>query len=117
MPVHDWTRVKPDIFHHFHLVWLGRLSEALTPILPPGYYALAEQHLGRKQGDVLTLHASDPDENPEPPEPPEGGGVAVADAPPRVSRTITASSDKRGGRRTLTIRHVSGHRIVALVEV
>jgi hypothetical protein len=117
MPVHDWTRVKADIFHHFHLVWLARLSEALNPILPRGYYALAEQHLGRKQGDVLALHASDPDRQPEPPQPPEGGGLAVAEAPPKVSHVLTASSGTRGGRRTLTIRHVTGHRIVALVEL
>jgi hypothetical protein len=117
MPVHDWTLVQPGIFHHFHTAWITHLSEALKPILPRGYYALAEQHLGRKQGDVLALHASDPDEHAKAPEPPHDGTVAVAEAPPKVSRRLEAFPAAKGGRRTLTIRHLSGHRIIALVEI
>jgi hypothetical protein len=117
MPVHDWTLVQTGIFHHFHTVWIGHLSEALKDVLPKGYYALAEQHLGRKQGDVLALHATDPEAYPKAPEPPETGTVAVAEAPPRVSRRLEALATRKGGRRTLTIRHISGHRIIALVEI
>jgi hypothetical protein len=117
MPVHDWTRVEAGIFHHFHLTWIAHLSEALKPILPRGYYALAEQHLGRKEGDVLALHASDPEVVSAPPEPPEGGAVAVAEVPPKVERTLVAPPVAKGVRRTLTVRHVTGHRIIALVEI
>jgi hypothetical protein len=117
MPVHDWTLVEPCIFHHFHTAWITHLSETLKGILPKGYYARAEQHLGRKQGDVLALHATDPDEHTQVPEPPPGGTIAVAEAPPKVSRRLEASPAAKGGRRTLTIRHVSGHRIIALVEI
>jgi hypothetical protein len=115
MPVHDWTRVDAGIFHHFHTTWVTHLAEGLKGILPRGYYALAEQHLGRKQGDVLALHVSEPAIATPPPEPPEGGAVAVAEAPPRVNRTLVSSPQR--ARRTLTIRHVSGHRIIALVEI
>ena len=47
MPIHDWTRVNPGIFHHFHLEWIGDLSRVLNRgLLPPDYYALAEQIAG-----------------------------------------------------------------------
>ncbi len=118
MQVHDWTRVEAGTFHHFHTAWTTHLSEALNEgRLPPGYYALAEQHMGRKIADVLTLHASDPEQLRWLPEPTDGGAVAVAETPPRVSRSqvLTPSLSRR--RRTLTIRHTTGHRIVALVEI
>ena len=117
MPVHDWTRVAAGIFHDFHTVWTGALRNVLNEgLLPRGYYALAEQHAGRAITDVLTLHAS-----PEPPEPawlpPDTGGIAVAEAPPRVWRKQTVERAVLGRRRSLAIRHVSGHRLVALIEI
>jgi hypothetical protein len=117
MPVHDWTRVEAGIFHHFHNSWIIELSNALNGgLLPRDYYALGEQHAGRIIPDVLTLHASQP--NGElPPPPSAGGGLALADAPPKVRRQLTSSETYRQRRRTLAIRHVSGHRLVALVEI
>jgi hypothetical protein len=117
MPVHDWTRVEAGIFHDFHTVWSGALRSALNEgLLPPGYYALAEQHAGRPITDVLTLHASS-----APPEgawlPPDTGGIAVAEAPPRVRRKRTVEVAALTRRRSLAIRHVSGHRLVALIEI
>src|SRR5260370_16145697 len=117
MNLHDWTRVDDSTFHDFHTSWITHLKETLNGILPPGYYAKAEQHIGRKVGDVLALHASDPERFPATPEPPEGGTVAVAEAPPKVSRTLVADVEAKGKRRTLTIRHTTGHRIIALVEI
>ncbi|MFO0965400.1 MAG: DUF4058 family protein [Gemmataceae bacterium] len=118
MPVHDWTRVDAGIFHAFHLSWLGRLQDSLNDgVLPEGYYALAEQHAGRLIPDILTLHAGSgngPDRagaNPEP------GGTAVADAPPKMRRKHSVAATAKGRRRSLAIRHVSGHRLVALLEV
>jgi hypothetical protein len=122
MPVHDWTRVDAGIFHGLHTVWTGLLQIALNEgLLPEGYYALSEQHAGRSVADVLTLHASV-----EPPGPawlpPDTGGIAVAEAPPRVQRkqTVerrTGEPAARARRRSLAIRHVSGHRLVALIEI
>ncbi|HUE73237.1 MAG TPA: DUF4058 family protein [Pirellulaceae bacterium] len=115
MPIHDWTKVDAGTFHAFHTAWITHLSESLNGgILPSGYYALPEQHGGRLIADVLTLQVPQPGSQP-PAEPP--GGVALADAPPRVRRKLSPSPSARGTRRTLAIRHVSGHRIIALIEI
>jgi hypothetical protein len=115
MPVHDWTRVDAATFHAFHTAWITHLSEALNAgLLPPNYYALPEQHGGRWIADVLTLQVP---RAASPLPPASDGGLAVADTPPRVRRKVSASPAARGSRRTLTIRHVSGHRIIALVEI
>jgi hypothetical protein len=117
MPVHDWTRVEAGIFHDFHNAWIIELRNALNGgLLPAGYYALGEQHAGRLVADVLTLHASRPNGEP-PPLPPSDGGLAVAESPPKVRRRLTGIETYRQRRRTLAIRHVSGHRLIALVEI
>ncbi len=118
MPVHDWTRVEAGIFHAFHTTWVAEIQNCLNEgLLPEGYYALAEQHAGRGIADVLTLQA-----------PPEAsahfqfstpkGGTAVAEAPPKVRRRETVEQTSLLAlRRSLAIRHVSGHRLVALLEI
>jgi hypothetical protein len=117
MPVHDWARVEAGIFHSFHSLWIAQLNNALNGgLLPRDYYALVEQHAGRFVSDVLTLHASRP--NGEPPlHLPSSGGIALAEAPPKVRRELTGTETYRQRRRTLAIRHVSGHRLVALLEI
>ncbi len=114
MPVHDWTRVDPGTYHAFHSAWITHLSEVLNDgLLPPDYYAMGEQHGGPFILDVLTLQTPAP----IPPGTAARGSVAVVETPPRVRRKLSLSPGARGTRRTLTIRHVSGHRIVALVEI
>jgi hypothetical protein len=116
MPVHDWTRVQAGTFHHFHCAWITHLAEALNQgLLPEGYYALSEQHAGRPIADVLTLHSPGAALDASHRE----GGLAVADAPPKVTRRLVASREAtyRVLRRTLTIRHISGHRIIAILEI
>ena len=123
MGVHDWTRVEAGIFHAFHLGWLGHLQAAMNEgLLPPDYYALAEQHAtpaakqaARVVADLLTLHGP-ADDNP-PPLPPAAGGLALAEAPPKVKHHSIATPSPRTTRRTLALRHVSGHRLVAVVEI
>jgi hypothetical protein len=121
MPLHDWTRVDAGIFHDFHVAWIPEIRKVLNGgLLPEGYYALAEQHAGRAIADVLTLHASADEQQPPParwPLPPDTGGVAVADAPPRTRRRHTVEGSPLARRRSLAIRHVSGHRLIALVEI
>lgn len=117
MPVHDWTRVEAGIFHSFHNVWMAELHNALNGgILPDHYYALVEQHAGRFVADLLTLHAS-PAVGEQPPLSPSSAGIALAEAPPKVRRKLTGVETYRQRRRTLAIRHVSGHRLVALLEI
>jgi hypothetical protein len=114
MPVHDWTKLDAGTFHAFHTGWITHLSEALNGgLLPDGYYALPEQHGGRLIADVLTLQFPTPVSSPLLVE----GGVAVADVPPQTRHKLSPSPAGRGARRTLTIRHVSGHRVVALLEI
>jgi hypothetical protein len=121
MPLHDWTRVDAGIFHDFHVAWIPEIRKVLNGgLLPEGYYALAEQHAGRSIADVLTLHASPASQEPVParlPLPPATGGVAVAEAPPRTRRRHTVEQAALARRRSLAIRHVSGHRLVALLEI
>jgi len=95
MPVHDWTRVDAGVFHSFLLSWVTAIKTALnTGLLPEDYYALGEQHAGRLISDVL-------------------------DAIPPGQRNATASPSAayRELRRSVAIRHVGGHRLIALVEM
>jgi hypothetical protein len=117
MPVHDWTRVEAGLFHDFHNAWIIELRNALNGgLLPADYYALGEEHVGRFVTDVLTLHASSPNGEPPAPPPPTGG-IALADAPPKVRRQLTGNETYRQLRRTIAVRHVSGHRLIALLEI
>ena len=41
MPIHDWTRLEPGDFHHFHQRWIQDIAAALNSGgLPAGYMAL-----------------------------------------------------------------------------
>ncbi|MBI2479556.1 MAG: DUF4058 family protein [Planctomycetia bacterium] len=115
MPIHDWTRVNAGTFHHFHAAWITHLSEALNDrLLPEGFYALAAQQAIGAIPDVLALATPRAE-----PLSFLSGAVAVAEAPPRVSVHIQVDemTHYRLARRTLSIRHVSGHRVVALLEI
>jgi hypothetical protein len=85
--------------------------------LPAGYYCLPEQHAGRAIPDILTLHASPAPSPPPLPLPPATGGTLPAEAPPRVRHRHTIEQAALERRRSLAIRHVSGHRLVALLEI
>lgn len=113
MPVHDWTRVPAGIFHDFHTRWSSGITEALNEgLLPRGYYALTEQSVPVVRPDVITLSSvAEPKRDP-------GGGTAVID-PPRTRFAFKTEplANYRRQRRTVAIRHVSGHRIVAFIEI
>lgn len=119
MGVHDWSRADDGLFHDFHNRWIGHLTEAMNDReLKGGYYARSEQYFGRPVADILTLF-DQPDvgsngqvSSSEPP-----GGVAVATAPPKVR--IATTIEAGGGllQRTLVVRHTSGNRVIAVVEV
>ena len=117
MPVHDWTRVSDGTFHDFHGAWIFEIRNALNGgILPPDYYAQAEQYAGDVIPDVLTLRTTGSNGEQAPAEP--QGMTAVAEAPPRVHYTATMEGDVYAlKQRTLVIRHSSGDRVIALVEI
>jgi hypothetical protein len=118
MPIHDWTRVTAGTWHDFHLSWIAEIRRVLNSgLLPPDYYAQAEQIAGPLGPDVLTLQATDilPSES-------NGlaptGTLALGTAPPRMRMTAEAEMNEYVlKRRTLVIRHASGDRIVALIEI
>jgi hypothetical protein len=117
MPIHDWTRVIPGIFHDFHLSWIAELKRSLNGgLLPSGYYALAEQFTGKIGPDVLTLQR--PVQKSLPAEPDPSGGIVVAEAPPRVRFHGQAEIDIYAAKaRALVIRHRSRHQIIAIIEI
>jgi hypothetical protein len=117
MPVHDWTRVSDGTFHDFHYSWVLEIKRALKRgLLPKGYYVMAEQ-LGGDLGapDVLTLQAAGTEPGPEGP---LSGTATLAETPPAVQARTTIVRDPYARlQRSLVIRHTSGDRIVALIEV
>ncbi len=120
MPIHNWTRVKAGIFHHFHLGWINNIALALNKGgLPEGYYALAEQYAAGFGPDILTLQG-DAEERPNSDQGPmsANGKTCLLLAPPRIR--LTAETDMEFYRRkqnTVTVRQISGDRVVAVVEV
>lgn len=124
MPLHDWTRVSAGTFHAFHVAWIAEIQRKLNGgLLPAGYYALAEQVSAQVIPDVLTLQDSDapdlPSESDAAGRGSGAGGVAVAEAPPRVAMRDVASEAMllAAMRRRIVIRHTTGDRIVALLEI
>lgn len=120
MPIHDWTRVNAGTFHHFHTLWMPEISNALnTGVLPPDYYAMAEQIAGPFGPDVLTLQTvSDNGPNGSSTAGSPSGAIALATAAPKVAYIAEAEMDEYVRKqRTLVIRHASDDRIIALVEI
>ncbi len=124
MPIHDWTRVDAGIFHDFHHEWISTIKRALNAgLLPPHYYALAEQITGGPIPDVLTLESvgSRPlhsDGGTSPADVDDGGGIALSTAPPNVRFTLTSERERYARKRSrIAVRHKSGDRVVAIVEI
>ena len=121
VPIHDWTRVAAGIFHDFHHEWISAIKRTLnSDLLPPGYYALAEQVVGGIGPDVLTLDSLSPDEQDDGPNAllSDTGGAALATSPPKVRFTAETEMDRFVRRRNrVVIRHSSNHEVVAMIEI
>jgi hypothetical protein len=122
MPIHDWTRVTAEIFHDFHHEWISTIKRALNGgLLPPGYYAMAEQIAGGRGPDVLTLEVP----GPRPPAPEgavrdetENQGVLIAARPPKVRFHARTEEDAYARKaKAVVVRHTSDHHVVAMVEL
>ena len=116
MPIHDWTRVDAGIFHHFHHTWITEIQRALNRgLLPPEYYAMAEQLAGGLGPDVLTL------ERPgytAPPGTEPTRGIAVTMTPPRVEFHLRTEANQYAAKaKAVVIRHKSNHEVIAVVEI
>ena len=124
MPIHDWTRVPAGIFHHFHHEWISEISRTVNQRLSgTGYYALAEQIAGGLGPDVLTLqrplsevhsvkHANKSNGHQS------VGTLTLAENPPQVQFRITDPPKWYAAKKmSVTIRHVSEDRVVAVIEI
>jgi hypothetical protein len=90
MPVHDWTRVDAGILHAFQHHWISTISGALNAgILSEDYYALSEPHAPGFGPDVLAFEEV-PDD---------------------------AMEFYRRKQTPIVVRHVSGDRVVAMIEI
>jgi hypothetical protein len=117
MPMHDWTQVEPGIFHAFHHDWITELARILNQGLLPGdYYALPEQQAAGFGPDVLTLQS--PTTNGNAPETSTSGSATMVRTRPQTQ--FMAETDAEFYRRkksSIAVRHVSGDRIVAMLEI
>ena len=115
MPIHDWTRVASGTFHDFHQDWTIEIRRTLNAgLLPPGYFAMADQRVAGPEPDIVALQMRPPaGQRPTR----IGSGTAVAERLPRIrqSASIAASVYARKANR-IAIRHRHG-RVVAMIEV
>src|ERR1043166_3526404 len=107
MPMHDWTRVKPGIYHAFHHEWISEIGRALNGgLLPPEYYALPEQQAAGFGPDVLTLQDREAPSR-------EPGGVATRSRPKTRLVVETDAEFYLRKKSSIVVRHISGDRMVA----
>jgi len=118
MPMHDWTVVDAGIFHAFHHGWIQEIATCLNHgLLPSDYYALPEQIAGGVGPDVLTLQDARPDGANDLG---NGNGTIATALKSRPKTRFTAESNTefyRRKKKAVAVRHISGDRIVAFVEV
>src|SRR5438045_3258810 len=116
MPMHDWTRVEAGIFHAHHHQWSSEISRALNRgLLPADYYALPEQVAAGFGPDVLTLQ-----DQRGAGEPSDGGVATARKLEARPQTRFTAETDAEFYRRkksSVVVHHVSGDKVVAMVEI
>ena len=118
MPDHDWTRVEAGVFHDFHHMWIASIRHALNSgLLPPDYYAMADQVAGPGNPDVLALQRRPA---PQPPLQPPAAALATAT---EVARQVRFHDRAKPERRVswrpkrVAVRHKTGDRVVAIVEI
>ncbi len=114
MPIHDWSRVDSGVFHHFHHGWTAELANTLNGgLLPPGFFALAEQVVSGPVPDVVTLERQPPSAQRDH----TGGGIAIADAPPKARFVTSAEPDIYASKANrIVIKHRHGE-VVAVIEI
>jgi hypothetical protein len=110
MPMHDWTRVDAGIYHAFHHEWISEIHRALLKLLPRDYYSLPEQQAAGFGPDVLTLKNREAEES-------SPRGTATLTRPKSRVVIETPTEFYLRKKKAVVIRHVSGDRIVAMVEI
>jgi hypothetical protein len=114
MPLHDWTRVRSGLFHHFHQDWSVEIARALNlGKLPKPYSALVEQRTGGPEPDVVAIQLQSRKKQPT-----NSGPTLLAEQP--KSRIVQqVQSDRMVYARKanqIVIRHDLG-KVVAIMEI
>jgi hypothetical protein len=107
MPVHDWSKVDAGIFHDFRHAWVCEISRTLnTGLLPDDHYALLEHHTKHFEPQVPAIQSSRSEWRGEDEIAPDPAGAGETDL-----------EFYRRKQNVVAIRHVSGDRLVAIVEI
>ena len=111
-------RVDAGIFHAFLHEWITEIGRTLNRgLLPPDYYALPEQQAAGFGPDVLTLQSPEPASSHEEASPGNGStGLLLAILRVRFTAE-TPTEFYRRKKSTIVVRHISGDRIIAVVEI
>jgi hypothetical protein len=113
MPIHDWTRVYPGLFHDFHQSWSIRIKDAMNAgLLPEGLTALVEQRTGPREADVLAVDSFHDARRQKDTE----GGVMIAEPP--STKIVRKSTKEHYAERAnrIVVKHNLG-RTVAVIEI
>ena len=113
MPIHDWTRVDAGTFHNFHFRWVAAICDALNAgRLPKSCFAMAEQVVGRPEGDAVTLEIEGGKDLAA-----DGGGTATA-VQPRTAFVLPAEVKVVRARKAnrVAVRHRLGEVMLAVAS-
>jgi hypothetical protein len=111
MPMHNWKRVPPTIYHHFHQRWTISICDALNAgLLPPGYSALVEQYSTGLYPDVLAVQRRN--------QKPSRRGLATTTLEAPRTRMVVQLREGRFHERAnrVVVRHHLGE-VVSVIEV
>ena len=106
MPIHDWTRVPAELFHHFHQCWSVEIARSFNDgRLPKNLSALLERCVAKTPTSCVVERRSMTEI-----------GVSTVEAP--AAQIIRRSSKEiySGRANRIVIRHYLG-RIVAIIEI
>jgi hypothetical protein len=118
MPVNDWTQVDAGIFHAFHHNWISAIANVLNEgLLPTDYYALPEQHAAGFGPDVLALQSTAGDDNGSDASETGSGSTLLLTKPTFAPTAETDLEFYRRKQNAIVVRHVSGDRVAAMVEI
>jgi hypothetical protein len=116
---HADARLDPGeagTYHNFHQLWMSTITNRLNAgLLPPGYFAMEEQIIGRPETDVVALEVSPRSTRPSILD----GGTAVATAKPKSTIVMPMPRDEiRYSRKAnqVAIHHGLGE-VVAVIEI
>lgn len=112
MPIHDWSHVDRNVYHHFHQRWTVAICDSLNAgLLPTGFSALVEQHAAGLVPDVLALQRRGNGKYPA-----AAGGATMVTAPKTRFTFETKRNLQLMRANRIAIRHRMGE-VVCMIEI